>query len=387
MSLRILFAFVGGRGHLGPLLPIAGAAAAVGHTVAITGRPDLVAPIRAAGFDAFATAPGTGDPPAARIPLRAPDREREDRVLRERFAGDLARDRARAMVDRAAEWRPDVVVCDEVDFGSMLAAEELGLPRASVGVIASGSFIRPEVVGGALATRRAERGLAPDPDLAMLDRDLVLSPFPRSLRDPRFPLPRSARSIRLGPVGTGGPAGSPGPWSTARPGAPTVYVTLGTAFTLEAGDLLARCVAGVAALPVNVVATVGTEIDPAEIGPQPDHVHVASFIPQEDVLAHCRVVVSHAGSGSLLGALTYGLPSVLLPLGADQPGNAARAAEVGIATVLDAVHASPVEIGDAVARLLDDPAPRAAAQAMRTELGAAPGPEHAVELIEGLRPR
>ena len=52
-----------------------------------------------------------------------------------------------------ADWRPDLVVCDEIDFGSMIAAERLGLPYASVLVIAAGSFVRRELVGEALNTR------------------------------------------------------------------------------------------------------------------------------------------------------------------------------------------------------------------------------------------
>ena len=51
-----------------------------------------------------------------------------------------------------------------------------------------------------------------------------------------------------------------------------------------------------------------------------------------------RLVVSHGGSGSVVGALAHGLPMVLLPLGADQPQNARRCAELGVARVLDAVR-------------------------------------------------
>jgi hypothetical protein len=40
------------------------------------------------------------------------------------------------------EWSPDVIVCDEVNFGSMVAAQRLGVPHATVIVIAAGSFVR-----------------------------------------------------------------------------------------------------------------------------------------------------------------------------------------------------------------------------------------------------
>ncbi|MFD4230452.1 glycosyltransferase [Streptomyces sp. NPDC058545] len=51
----------------------------------------------------------------------------------------------------------------------------------------------------------------------------------------------------------------------------------------------------------------------------PDHIRVEQFISQELLPPKCDPVVSHGGSGSLMRAFARGLPSVLLPLGADQP--------------------------------------------------------------------
>jgi UDP:flavonoid glycosyltransferase YjiC (YdhE family) len=73
--------------------------------------------------------------------------------------------------------------------------------------------------------------------------------------------------------------------------------------------------------------TVGTALDPSELGPQPPHIRVERFVPLGDVLPSCRVVVSHTGSGTLLAALAFGPPSVLFPPGADQPYNADRAVD------------------------------------------------------------
>jgi hypothetical protein len=41
-------------------------------------------------------------------------------------------------------------VCDEVDFGAVVAAERLGPPFATVLVIAAGSFVQTELVTEAL---------------------------------------------------------------------------------------------------------------------------------------------------------------------------------------------------------------------------------------------
>ena len=190
--------------------------------------------------------------------------------------------------------------------------------------IAAGTFARPELIAEPLGRLRAAHGLPPDPELAFLSRHLVLAPFPPSYRDPASPLPPTARYFR--------PFDPP---PERHAGATTVYFTLGTVFNLESGDLFTRVLAGLQELPVEVVVTVGRQIDPAELGPQPPHVRVERFVPQADILARCSAVVSHGGSGSVLGALAHGLPQVLIPMGADQPLNAARCEQLGVARVLD----------------------------------------------------
>jgi UDP:flavonoid glycosyltransferase YjiC (YdhE family) len=110
-------------------------------------------------------------------------------------------------------------------------------------------------------------------------------------------------------------------------------------------------------------------------------VRVKRFLP---LRRRCAAVVSHGGSGTVLGALAHGLPSVLLPMGADQPWNAARCEQLGVALVLGALRATPAEVREAVSTVLDDPSYRAAAERVRDEIRALPGPEHAVRLLERL---
>jgi UDP:flavonoid glycosyltransferase YjiC (YdhE family) len=381
--MRILFTFAGGSGHAEPLLPIARAAQAAGHVVAIAGRASVAARLQTRGFTAFPDGSDPGGGPPRRTPLLKLDPEREDRDLRDGFADRLARARAAGLLALCADWRPDLIVRDEVDFGGAIAAERLGLPHATVLVIAAGSFIRPAVVAEALDAARGDFGLPPDPDLAALSRGLVLSPFPPSFRDPAFPLPPTAHSIR--PTSIEPIAGDVAPaWLPPPGGAPTVYFTLGTVFNLESGDLFARVLAGLRELPITLVVTVGREIDPAEFGPQPANVHIERHIPHALILPRCDLVVSHGGSGTVVGALAHGLPSVLLPMGADQPLNAARCEALGVGRTLDAVRAAPETVRAAVAEVLADPSYRRAVERIRAEIDALPGPERAVTLLEHL---
>jgi len=53
--------------------------------------------------------------------------------------------------------------------------------------------------------------------------------------------------------------------------------------------------------PLNIIATVGSRNDPADLGAQPENVHVERYIPQSQLLPHCDLLISHAGSGATLG--------------------------------------------------------------------------------------
>jgi UDP:flavonoid glycosyltransferase YjiC (YdhE family) len=369
--MRILFAFTGGRGHLEPLLPLAVAAHAAGHTVAFGGRGSILPVARKLGFDTFATEP-VAKPPERR-PLQPLDLEREQRDFLFGFV-QRAGERATYVRDLCAEWRPDVIVAEDTHLGAIVAAERVGVPWATLLVSAAGTLATPELVAEALDDVRREHDLPPDPGLAIPGRHLVLAPLPPSFRDPAHPLPDTTGYFR--------------PFEQAPPpydGPPRVYLTLGTVFNLESGDLFSRVLAGLGGLAVEVVATVGAEIDPAELGPLPPQVTVERFVPQADILRACSAVVSHGGSGSVLGALAHGLPQVLIPMGADQPLNAARSEELGIARVLDPVAATPADVRNAVRAVLDQPAYRAGAERLQSEFAALPGVQHAVTLLERLR--
>lgn len=244
-----------------------------------------------------------------------------------------------------------------------------GIPVATVQVLAAGTLIRPELIAPPLAAIRVEHGLPPDPGLTMLTRGLVLSPFPASFRE------SDARAFHYR---SGAPA-------IATPAdRPRVYVTLGTVFNLGSGDLFERLLTGLAAVDADVLVTVGRHIDPAEFGPQPPYVRIERFVPQDQVLRGTDLVVSHGGSGALLGALTHGLPQVLLPLGADQPHNASRATQLGVARTLDAATATPAEIGDAIRGALVDEGMAARSRLVAEEINSLPYVDVTVPLLAAL---
>ena len=366
-----------------PLIPIAHAAEAAGHTVAFAARPWMIPLlVDGSGFTAFAAGSDVGLAPK-RLPLVKVDLDQDMRDVGDGFGRRIALERAADILPLCDWWRPDLLVCEELDFGAMVVAERLGLPYATMLVSCTGAFVRPDLVAGPLNDVRAQHSLPPDPHLAMPSRYLVLSPFPPGLRDPALPLPATAHTLRL-VVRNGDRMQAAPAWPARTTSAPTVFFTLGTIYNMESGDLFRRVIAGLRDLPINLVVTVGRDIDPHEFGAQPANVRVERFIPQAALLPHCDLVVSHGGSGSVLGALAHGLPMVLIPIGADQPLNAARCQALGVAQVLDAVATTPQTVSAAVLRGLADSASRLTAGRVRDEIAALPGPEHAVELLDRL---
>jgi UDP:flavonoid glycosyltransferase YjiC (YdhE family) len=384
---RVMCTFAGGSGHADPLVPIAEATRTHGHDVAFAGRRSAAAVLDAAGFPLFAD---PNDPALSAgahgtiTPLLELDMEREYRDLRG-FADHVARARMGHVLEVAGEWKPDLLVCDEFDYGAMIAAERRGLPHATVLTNASGSFARAEWVAEPLEALRTEHDLPPDPSFAMPARDLVISPFPPSFRHPAFPLPSNAISIR--PEARREREHDVPAWMSRLTDEPTVYLTLGTIFNQESGDLFERALAGLRELPATIVVTVGRTIDPERFAPQPDNVIVERYIPQSVLLPRCDLVVNHGGSGSVIGALTHGLPVVLLPMGADQLPNAERCEQLGVGVVLDAVAATPRSIRDAAAALLRDEGARERVRRIRDEYAMLPGADAVVPYLEQLVPR
>ena len=343
----------------------------------------MVATVEEEGFTAFDAGGASLLAPGVRRPLLLPDAREEDRAARIVKGAERDRERASAVLVLWDAWQPDIVVCDEADFGVVVAAERLGLPYATVQSTASGSVVPSGVVAEQANQLRVEHGLPPDPGLEMLRRYLVLVPFPLSLRDPGSLLPPTAHALRH--VASDLPLDeSAFPWLASVSDSELVYVTLGTIFNQESGDLFERIVGGVRDLPVEVVATVGRALDPEVLGPQPPNVHVERYIPQAQLLPHCRLVVSHGGSGSVIGALAHGLPMVVIPIGADQPRNAQRCSDLHVARVLHALEVTPDRVRAATSDVLADPTYRLSAERMRDEIAALPGPDHAVTLLERL---
>ena len=384
---RILLAAVDGGGTVPPALGVAADLVRRGHHVRVLADPTVEPSARAAGcqFVPWTSAPhfeSLADQTAAIGAAEHGSPRRRLRVV-SRFTGGRATRGFADDVLAAVRAQPaDGVLVEAALPGLLIGAEASGLPSAglmanlylrptrglpplgtawSPGTGALGRVRDAAALGAAgLATRgvarplnaiRAEYGLAPVADLFdqldHLTRVLVLSSasfdFPARL-------PANVRYV--------GPQLDDPDWAPAGDGwrpdghGPLVLVAMSSIYQRQA-EVLRTVASALASLPVRAVITTGRAVRPDEV-PAPAHVRVVASAPHRDVLREASVVVTHAGHGTVMKALSAGVPLVCMPMGRDQHANTTRVLRLG-AGVRVARGASAPRIAAAVRHVLAEP--------------------------------
>ena len=196
---RILFTCRPLSGHFDPLLPLAAAARASGHTVAFASGDPVVGQARDAGFTAFEA--GLADTFRAEWAPRFPgfttlvgDAQRKF-FFTEIFANLELAPRAVDLESIMSAWQPDLVVHEMAELAAPLVSTARGIPYVDVGY---GSLIPRallEEAGAAAAAHWRASGLEPHP-LAGVFRYLYVDPCPPALQNPEIADVAAVQPIR-----------------------------------------------------------------------------------------------------------------------------------------------------------------------------------------------
>jgi UDP:flavonoid glycosyltransferase YjiC (YdhE family) len=374
--MRLLISVTPAFGHLLPVVPLARKALARGHRVAILTSGGMAETLAR-------EVPGAEHLPAGAMPpefaAAAAARTGKDvmnptpDVIGEIFGG-VRLESASDEASRSAEhWGPDLVVAEAFDTVGPALAAALGVPwhRAGLGPALPDPITA--AIAGAAAWWYRERGLRPVPPRTYLDPCPPLMQTPHWHSDvPRIP-------VRPEPHST-----PSSPWTppARSPGRPRVLVTLGTVFSDRV--VLEEVVRAVASTGASVIATAGMTLR-AEPGPSilstsyGSSVDLVQFVPMEQLLVGTDLVVSAGGSGTVLAAMSRGIPMVLWPQGADQPINAARAQAAGVASLVG----TAAELPGAVTATLRSETMREAAVSAAQQIAELPTVDEALtEIIE-----
>jgi UDP:flavonoid glycosyltransferase YjiC (YdhE family) len=385
--MRVLLTTKRGAGHFGPLIPFARAFRRAGDTVLVAAPHSARPMVRAEGFSTwlFDDSPEHERDAIFAAAGRLPEADRGPYVFSEAFIRLDARAAVPGMLDVCRRWNPDVVVSEISELAGPLVAETLGIPKICVGIFQQGKgdlIVSTPSVMRAIDELRAELGLADDPDGERFLSAPYFTLMPEALEDPATPGPRSAwrfRDLDSPYAGTHGER-------LAGDERPLVYLTFGSvAPTMDFfPDVFRGAIDSFSALPVRVLVTVGRDRDPAELGPVPPNVQVERWIPQREVMPHAAAMVCHGGSGTVTMGLAAGVPMAVVPLFADQPYNAERVAAIGAGIAIDGGPQGVGRLGDAVSKLLIDPAYRANAERVAGEMRSLPGVDAAPAIARAI---
>ena len=295
----------------------------------------------------------------------------------------------------AREFRPDVIVSQELLFGVMAAAEAAHLPLALLtgniwcfptreDVSPFGPAFPPprgpvdqrrdawarqfiawlyDVGLADLNRARAELGLAPVK--ATLDQlaaaQRVLLGAAESFDFGRTPPPAPFNYV--GPLFMDPPA----PRLHAPQKPLRVVVSFSTTYQRQA-PVINRCIRAVESLEVEALVTLGPAVRPQEVS-RAANVTVVASAPHDEVVPGSAAMICHGGHGTAIRPLIHGVPVLCLPMGRDQPENARRITERGAGLTLPK-HASARAIKAAIQTLVQDVRFRDAAHRLGAKIAA-----------------
>ena len=71
---------------------------------------------------------------------------------------------------------------------------------------------------------------------------------------------------------------------------------------------------------LQLVLSIGDQVDPKQIGPVPSNAIIVKRAPQLELLKQASVCITHAGLNTVLESLAQGVPQLAIPITFEQPG-------------------------------------------------------------------
>ena len=179
-------------------------------------------------------------------------------------------------------------------------------------------------------------------------------------------------------------------------GPPPIVFTLGSSAVIDPGSFfrtsaraagrLRRRALLLGATPANAEPSAWRPI----AGPQPptpalqgdNNTFVCRYVPYADVFPRAAAIVHQGGIGTTSEALRAGRPTLIVPFGADQPDNAARAARLGVARVLTRRQYRVANVTHELRHLLDETSYAERARDLGEAIAKERGLERACEVIQ-----
>lgn len=420
--MRVLLATYAEKTHFYLMAPLAWALQTAGHEVRIASQPELTDIITGAGLTAVPVGRDHSfwrvmhtypilDPRKDKVPpyglAEMPTDEITYEYLRDgyrqvvpwwwRLVNDTMVDE---LVEFAQEWRPDLVIWDQITFAGAIAAKVCGAAHARF-MWSADLFARmrlhylrlqaqqppqehEDLLASWLGGRLAAYGQTFSEDLTT--GHFTFDYFTNSLRqDPELDLDLPLRYVPMRYVAYNGTAVVP-PWLRAEPERTRVCLTLGTVaterfngYSVPVGDILRS----LGDLDIEVIATLSRE-QQDQLTDVPDNVRLHTYVPLQALIPTCSLVIHHGGNGSYCTTIASGVPHLMLYNMLDAPVRARHVVNRGAGLAVHSTEVTGPVVRAAVQRLLTEPSFTEQARRLQRETRALPSPNEVVPEVERL---
>jgi len=171
------------------------------------------------------------------------------------------------------------------------------------------------------------------------------------------------------------------PWERLT-GEPLIYASMGTILNGQV-DVFRTIVAALAKNKnLQLVLSIGDQVDPKQIGAVPNNAIIAKRVPQLELLKQTTVCITHAGLNTVLESLAQGVPQLAIPITYDQPGVAARIAHQKTGVVTSIAGLTADHLAFLLEEVLTNPTYRENARKLQKAITKANGLSVAADLIE-----
>jgi MGT family glycosyltransferase len=427
---RILITSFPSFSALAPAVPIALQLRSAGHRVAFASGAGLREIVETEGFEYFDIGPE--DFSVEELYQRDPGlktlsgHELNDTVF-DRYFFPIIAPTVRDLAGVVGKFKPDVLFADQIVHAAPIVHEMTGVPWATY---MSGGFMYPSEdlapVGSGFPPPRNEReklfyrrlsqaGLGSGPILDKWDRafneiragfglppkqqivveispQLVIAFVPGEFEYPRSDLPPQVHFLGPSLWDRPGTLGVPGSLeqirARVRADKLVIFVTMGTTWN-GYERIVGAFVEALAGFDAQVVVTVGRFNDTGWARALPSNFIVEKFIPHSLLFPLVDLVICHAGTHTIMGALSHGVPLVCLPTWGECLENAQRVHDRGVGIRIgnpmkfDTMESlvTPDNLRRAISEVLGDPRYIRNARRMQKVIGSCNAPANAASLL------
>ncbi|GAA4549839.1 nucleotide disphospho-sugar-binding domain-containing protein [Amycolatopsis samaneae] len=443
--MRVAFVIWPAPAHLYPPVPLAWALKAAGHEVCIASHPAIAAETASMGLTPVSICDADSMPPLmgparpyveeradlARITETLglgpddPDREHWDvltqfyvpsmwEFLPYRGSADDPMPAMDGLVEFCRTWQPDLVLWDPSTPGGAVAARVSGAAHARwwscPDVFCRGMDLVAEAntrPGGPVVDNLIAESVRPMAERygVEVDTELLVGQWTVNSQPTAVGPEVSARTLPVRWIPHSKQEVVP-EWIYPRPERPRVAVSLGLSersFMAEGWAHIQALLEAVSVLDIEVVATLNKN-QLSQVDKIPDNVRVVDFVPLNQLMPTCDLLIHHGGMGTVMPAIANGVRQIVVDFVGHQisttaegsgerlgrsrytlgPALARYVTDSGAGLVMNVSEPDPLEMREQIQRVLSEPSFQRAADRLRTDWLATPSPSELVPVLERL---